>query len=47
MLADELKTCLIDEQMHLISQLLILLSAIGIASKPLRLCMRSILWHKF
>jgi len=33
--------------MHLISQTLILLSAIDVASKPLRLCMRSTLWHKF
>jgi len=42
------KTRLIDKWMHLISRsLLILLSAIGVASKPLRLCMRSTLWHKF
>jgi len=33
--------------MHLINQSLILLSAIGVASKPLHPCMRSTLWHKF
>jgi len=42
-LADEFKTHLIDEWMHLISWSLILISAIGIAFGPLQ----STLWHKF
>jgi len=30
----------------MISRLLILLSATGVASKPLHLCTQSTLWHK-